>query len=72
MHCEGSCTIENVWWVDVCEDALSLKGDGNAMIKGGGAQAAEDKVIQHNGQGTVTIDGFSKHHPIHYIHGNNC
>lgn len=30
------------------------------MIKGGGAQAADDKVIQHNGKGTVTIDGFSK------------
>ncbi|EDU43763.1 pectate lyase precursor [Pyrenophora tritici-repentis] len=59
IHCEGSCTIENVWWVDVCEDALTLKGDGNAMIKGGGAQSASDKVIQHNGQGTVTIDGFT-------------
>ncbi|KAG9194414.1 pectate lyase [Alternaria panax] len=59
VHCEGSCTIENVWWVDVCEDALSLKGDGNALIKGGGAQAAEDKVIQQNGKGTTTIDGFT-------------
>ncbi|EMD88436.1 polysaccharide lyase family 3 protein [Bipolaris maydis ATCC 48331] len=59
VHCEGSCTIENVWWVDVCEDALSLKGDGNAMVKGGGAQAAADKVVQHNGKGTVTIDGFT-------------
>jgi ribose 5-phosphate isomerase len=31
------------------------------MIKGGGAQAASDKVIQHNGKGQVTIDGFSKY-----------
>jgi hypothetical protein len=60
VHCEGKCTIENVWWVDVCEDALTIKGDGNALVKGGGAQSAEDKVIQHNGKGTVTIDGFSK------------
>ena len=60
VHCEGPCTIENVWWVDVCEDALSIKGDGNAMVKGGGAQSAADKVVQHNGKGTVTIDGFSK------------
>lgn len=58
VHCKGSCTIENVWWVDVCEDALSLKGDGNALVKGGGAQSASDKVVQHNGKGTVTIDGF--------------
>lgn len=59
VHCKGACTIENVWWVDVCEDALSIKGDGNALIKGGGAQGADDKVIQHNGKGTVTIDGFT-------------
>ncbi|KAF1846216.1 polysaccharide lyase family 3 protein [Cucurbitaria berberidis CBS 394.84] len=59
VHCAGACTIENVWWVDVCEDALSIKGNGNALIKGGGAQSASDKVIQHNGQGTVTIDGFT-------------
>jgi hypothetical protein len=19
VHCKGSCTIENVWWIDVCE-----------------------------------------------------
>lgn len=59
VHCKGSCTIENVWWSEVCEDALSLKGDGNANVKGGGAQGADDKVIQHNGKGTVTIDGFT-------------
>ena len=35
VHCKGSCTIENVWWVKVCEDALSLKGDGDATVKGG-------------------------------------
>ncbi|KAK9776368.1 putative Pectate lyase [Seiridium cardinale] len=59
VHCEGSCTIENVWWSAVCEDALSLKGNGNAKITGGGATGADDKVIQHNGLGTVTIDGFT-------------
>jgi hypothetical protein len=58
IHCQGSCTIENVWWAAVCEDALTLKKDGDATITGGGATGAEDKVIQHNGAGTVTIDGF--------------
>ncbi|KAI1371203.1 polysaccharide lyase family 3 protein [Hypoxylon crocopeplum] len=59
VHCKGSCTIENVWWASVCEDALSVKGNGNANVKGGGATGADDKVIQHNGLGTVTIDGFT-------------
>jgi hypothetical protein len=43
----GSCTIENVWWAAVCEDALTFKGDGDATVTGGGATGAEDKVIQH-------------------------
>ncbi|KAL4892386.1 putative pectate lyase G [Aspergillus ambiguus] len=59
VYCLGSCTIENVWWEKVCEDALSLKeGDGTFNIIGGGAQGAEDKVIQHNTGGEVVIDGF--------------
>ncbi|KAF4046957.1 Pectate lyase [Phytophthora infestans] len=62
VHCDMSdCRIENVWWEDVCEDALSVKG-GNASsvtwVIGGGARYAEDKVVQHNGYGTVVIDGF--------------
>ncbi|KAF9884727.1 hypothetical protein FE257_001288 [Aspergillus nanangensis] len=59
IHCKGSCTLKNVWFRDVCEDAISILGTGNALIQGGGAQEASDKVVQHNGKGTVTIDGFT-------------
>jgi hypothetical protein len=24
VHCEGSCTIENVWWSKVCEGELAF------------------------------------------------
>ncbi|GMF17775.1 unnamed protein product [Phytophthora lilii] len=62
VHCdENDCTIENVWWEDVCEDALSIKGGTASSVSkvlGGGARYADDKVIQHNGLGTVIIDGF--------------
>ncbi|RLN73459.1 hypothetical protein BBJ28_00007740 [Nothophytophthora sp. Chile5] len=62
VHCDDSdCTIENVWWDDVCEDALSIKGGSASSVStvtGGGARNADDKVVQHNGYGTVTIDGF--------------
>jgi hypothetical protein len=47
VHCLGSCTLTNVWFRDVCEDAISILGTGNALITGGGAQEAKDKVIQH-------------------------
>jgi hypothetical protein len=41
---------------DVCEDAVTIKQDsGTSTISGGGFKSAEDKVIQHNGGGTVVI-----------------
>ncbi|KAH9147782.1 hypothetical protein AeRB84_008672, partial [Aphanomyces euteiches] len=62
VHCEThDCTIENVWWDDVCEDALSIKGGSASSVTkviGGGARNADDKIIQHNGAGTVSIEGF--------------
>ncbi|KAL4155484.1 hypothetical protein PRNP1_007594 [Phytophthora ramorum] len=62
VHCDNSdCTIDNVWWDDVCEDALSIKGgtaSSVSTVTGGGARSADDKVIQHNGLGSVKIDGF--------------
>lgn len=33
IHCLGSCTLTNVWWSAVCEDALTLKGDGDATVR---------------------------------------
>ncbi|CAK4427783.1 unnamed protein product [Aphanomyces euteiches] len=62
VHCEThDCTIQNVWWDDVCEDALSIKGGSASSVTkiiGGGARNASDKIIQHNGAGTVAIEGF--------------
>ncbi|THV04052.1 pectate lyase [Dendrothele bispora CBS 962.96] len=59
IHCLGSCTLENVWFEDVCEDAITIKQDsGTSTITGGGAMHAEDKVVQHNGGGTVVIENF--------------
>ena len=40
-------------------DAISALGTGNVLIEGGGAQEAKDKVVQHNGRGTVTIKNFT-------------
>ncbi|KAI8626922.1 pectate lyase [Xylariaceae sp. FL1651] len=62
VHCFGACTLTNVWWAAVCEDAFTVKeqdaGD-TTYIRGGGAYGAEDKVLQHNGGGTVSVSGFT-------------
>ncbi|KAG4101302.1 hypothetical protein H8356DRAFT_933132 [Neocallimastix lanati (nom. inval.)] len=64
VHCIGDgCTVENVWWDDVCEDALSLLGSTNTNAKfyliGGGARDGSDKIVQHNSAGTVYIKNFT-------------
>ncbi|KAL2019251.1 hypothetical protein VTK56DRAFT_9795 [Thermocarpiscus australiensis] len=59
VHCRGTCTLVNVWWQDVCEDALTLKQpSGTSNVIGGGAFHAEDKIIQFNGYGTVNVRNF--------------
>ncbi|ESK85824.1 pectate lyase [Moniliophthora roreri MCA 2997] len=59
VHCLGPCNLKNVWFEDVCEDAITIKqSSGQSNIIGGGAKNADDKVVQHNGGGTVKIDSF--------------
>jgi hypothetical protein len=60
VHCSGPCTLRNVWWEDVGEDAATFRGSGDPsfLVDGGGARSASDKVFQHNGPGTVTIQNF--------------
>lgn len=60
VHCNGPCTLRNVWWEDVGEDAADFRGSGDPqfLVDGGGARQASDKIFQHNGPGTVTIQNF--------------
>jgi len=61
VHCLGSCTLRNVWWLDVGEDAATFKGTSASQtmtVVGGGAMHASDKVFQHNGPGTFVIKDF--------------
>ncbi|EPS42190.1 hypothetical protein H072_3890 [Dactylellina haptotyla CBS 200.50] len=59
IHCRGTCTVQNVWWMDVCEDAITFKqSSGTSTITGGGAFHASDKIVQFNGRGTVSIKNF--------------
>ncbi|MEV4352643.1 pectate lyase, partial [Actinoplanes sp. NPDC049596] len=61
VHCLGTCTLRNVWWQDVGEDAATFKGTSASQtmtVVGGGAMHASDKTFQHNGPGTFVIKDF--------------
>ncbi|MFE6228486.1 pectate lyase [Streptomyces sp. NPDC057854] len=61
VHCLGSCTLQNVWWENVGEDAATFKGtSANAVhtVYGGGARGAADKVFQFNGAGKLVVTKF--------------
>ncbi|KAJ7109582.1 pectate lyase-domain-containing protein [Mycena crocata] len=61
IHCLGPCNLLNVWFEDVCEDAITIKqSSGQINIVGGGAKKGSDKIVQHNGGGirTVKIDSY--------------
>lgn len=62
IHCLGSCTLQNVWWEDVGEDAATFLGSSSSnvyTVSGGGAKEADDKVFQFNGAGTLNVSGFA-------------
>ncbi|GAA3799175.1 pectate lyase [Streptomyces phyllanthi] len=62
IHCKGSCTLQNVWWEDVGEDAATFRGSSSSSVytvSGGGAKEASDKVFQFNGAGTLNISNFA-------------
>ncbi|MGW0390509.1 pectate lyase [Streptomyces sp. NPDC003042] len=61
IHCMGSCTLQNVWWEDVGEDAATFKGTSSSAVYtvyGGGARKAADKVFQFNGAGKLVVTKF--------------
>jgi hypothetical protein len=62
VHCRGSCTLHDVVWEDVGEDAATFIGTSASqtmVIDGGQARHAADKVFQHNGPGTMVIRNFA-------------
>ena len=62
IHCLGSCTLQNVWWEDVGEDAATFLGSSSSnvyTVSGGGAKEAADKVFQFNGAGTLNVSSFA-------------
>ncbi|KAL6043266.1 Pectate lyase [Balamuthia mandrillaris] len=85
IHCDsGDCTLENVVWEDICEDAATQAAEGGTMtIKGGWAFNGKggwgdrpDKIFQHNSKNSKVIvtGGFTAkgHNGALYRSCGNC
>ncbi|MCO8276786.1 pectate lyase [Actinoplanes sp. TRM 88003] len=44
MHCDGSCTLRNVWWLDVGEDAATFR---MFQHNGGGTLTIQNFQVQN-------------------------
>ncbi|MCP8899087.1 pectate lyase [Gilvimarinus xylanilyticus] len=64
IHCEaGHCTLTDVVWEDVCEDAATNKAEngtmtivgGSAYNSSGGYGGSPDKIFQHNSKNSTTF-----------------
>uniref|UniRef100_A0A915D2T7 Probable pectate lyase F n=1 Tax=Ditylenchus dipsaci TaxID=166011 RepID=A0A915D2T7_9BILA len=63
VHCMGAgCTVDNVWFENVGEDAITLYGINSSdivyNIQNCGARDSSDKIIQFDGKGTANIKNF--------------
>ena len=60
IHCLGSCTLQNVWWEDIGEDAATALGPAGTVmnITCGAAYNGSDKTFQFNGRGEMRISNF--------------
>ena len=71
------CTVQNVYWEDVCVDALTLEGGKNTaakfVLKGGAAKGARDLIIRHNSAGSLSINSFyAENSQRLYVSCPNC
>ncbi|WP_222596901.1 pectate lyase [Chitinophaga pinensis] len=58
VHVYGNATLDNVEWIDVGEDAMTLKSKGTVTLNNCIAKNAYDKVLQINADGTININNF--------------
>lgn len=62
IHCaSGNCTLENIVWEDICEDAATNNGNtmtiigGSAFNSANGPGGKPDKVFQQNAKNSTTV-----------------
>lgn len=59
VHLYGDVTLENIHWLDIGEDAMTVKESGTVHLNCGSAAHAEDKIFQVNAAAEIFISNFT-------------
>jgi hypothetical protein len=59
IHLYGDVTLENIHWLDIGEDAMTVKDEGTVHLNCGSAANGDDKVFQVNAASTIYISNFT-------------
>lgn len=58
IHTYGDAYLSNIVWLDIGEDALTIKESGTVTLNGGAAYKGSDKVFQINAASTFNLYNF--------------
>ncbi len=70
IHIHGSATLENVHWLDIGEDAMTIKEPGTVSLDCGSAVDGEDKVFQVNAETEFHISNFTARNAGKFLRQN--
>lgn len=59
IHIYGDATLENIHWLDIGEDAMTIKAPATVTLDCGSSQNGEDKTFQINAESTLYISNFT-------------
>jgi hypothetical protein len=59
VHLYGDVTLENIHWLDIGEDAMTVKESGTVHLNCGSAAHGEDKIFQVNAASDLFISNFT-------------
>jgi pectate lyase C len=59
IHIYGNTTLKNIHWLDIGEDAMTIKAAATMTLDCGSSNQGEDKTFQVNAASTITIKNFT-------------
>jgi hypothetical protein len=59
IHLYGDVTLENIHWLDIGEDAMTVKESGTVHLNCGSSAHGEDKTFQVNAASDIFISNFT-------------